>query len=533
MVAQGRIRRFETVPNREDRNSNRLWKQNMVATTGFDEQYTVDNLNRLTQMKRGTLNGSHVIPGTPVKQQDWGLDPVGNWNKFGQDVSGTTVLDQTRATSTVNEITSIGTGTGGLPVWATPTYDAAGNMTGFVKPSNLAANLTGVYDAWNRLVAVKDGANFVTAYAYDGLRRRVVKKFYVGGTLKETRDFYLSDQWQVLSEVVGGVVDKTYAWGLRYVDELLWRDDPKYGRLYAMQDANFNCTAICDTSGSVVERYQFDPYGNRVVLNPSWSVISASAYDWAVAHQGLMLETDVGLYNCRNRVYSPLLGVWLQRDPLEYTDNSNLYIYLDDNPIVYTDSFGANIQPIMVCGPPPPPPEGITCVLTSDTLEQCLSCCVYNPGNGEVSWLPCAEMCFRRDWTKPLFPQPGTTPGGGGGGLNPRPWTPDYSCQELVSQLAWGAWGDHLDGNDKFQHCYTSCRLSQSCGRALAGLLGTLREHVSWMKDDSQLDLVANEKGIYCAGHECKSSGYVQPNADCCKHCCSQSYPPRGPDQPY
>lgn len=323
-----------------DRNSNRLWKQNMVATTGFDEQYTVDNLNRLTQMKRGTLNGSHVIPGTPVKQQDWGLDPVGNWNKFAVETAGTAVLDQTRAASTVNEITSIGTGTGGLPVWATPSYDAAGNMTGFVNPAKLTANLTGIYDAWNRLVAVKDGSSFVAAYAYDGLRRRVVKKTYTGGTLKETRDFYFSDQWQVLSEAVGGKADKTYAWGLRYVDELLWRFDSSWKRIYAMQDANFNCTAICDSSGAVLERYQFDPYGNRVVLNASWSVISASAYDWTVAHQGLMIETDIGLYNCRNRVYSPLLGVWLQRDPIGYSDGMNLYEYVRSSPIAHVDSQG-------------------------------------------------------------------------------------------------------------------------------------------------------------------------------------------------
>jgi RHS repeat-associated protein len=323
-----------------DRNSNRLWKQNMVATTGFDEQYAVDNLNRLGQMKRGTLNGSHVIPGTPVKQQDWGLDPVGNWNKFTEDASGTAVLDQTRTASTVNEITSIGTGTGALPVWATPAYDAAGNMTGFVNPAKLTANLTAIYDAWNRLVAVKDGASFVAAYAYDGLRRRVVKKSYSGGSLKETRDFYFSDQWQVLSEAVGGAVDKTYAWGLRYVDELLWRFDSAWKRSYAMQDANGNCTAICDTSGAVQERYQYDPYGNRVVLNPSWAVITSSAYNWDVAHQGLVLETSIGLYDCRNRLYVPSLGVWIQRDPQGYGSGSNLYEYLLSNPLIYLDPLG-------------------------------------------------------------------------------------------------------------------------------------------------------------------------------------------------
>ena len=52
-----------------DLDSNRLWKQNTVGT-GKDEYYTYDNLNRLTDMQRGTLNGSYTgITGTPVNEQ--------------------------------------------------------------------------------------------------------------------------------------------------------------------------------------------------------------------------------------------------------------------------------------------------------------------------------------------------------------------------------------------------------------------------------------------------------------------------------
>ena len=48
-----------------DRNSNRLWKQNMVAVTGFDEQYAVDNLNLLRDVKREVKAGrrGRFIPG--------------------------------------------------------------------------------------------------------------------------------------------------------------------------------------------------------------------------------------------------------------------------------------------------------------------------------------------------------------------------------------------------------------------------------------------------------------------------------------
>ena len=35
--------------------------------------------------------------------------------------------------------------------------------------------------------------------------------------------------------------------------------------LYYMNDANFNVTALIDESGSVVERYSYDPYGSVTI----------------------------------------------------------------------------------------------------------------------------------------------------------------------------------------------------------------------------------------------------------------------------
>ncbi len=99
-----------------------------------------------------------------------------------------------------------------------------------------------------------------------------------------------------------------------------------------------------------------------VVLNASWTVISASAYDWAVAHQGLMIETDAGLYNCRNRVYSPLLGVWMQRDPEGYIDGMNLYEYVGGDPLSAADPLGLWEDP-MLDPPSPPAPQPLARII--------------------------------------------------------------------------------------------------------------------------------------------------------------------------
>ena len=46
-------------------------------------------------------------------------------------------------------------------------------MTTVPKPSSLTNGLTLKYDAWNRVVEVKDGATVVAKYEYDAAGRRV------------------------------------------------------------------------------------------------------------------------------------------------------------------------------------------------------------------------------------------------------------------------------------------------------------------------------------------------------------------------
>ena len=136
-----------------DRASSRLYRENTVAS-GKDEYYSYDDVNRLTVFDRGDLNANKdAISGTPVKEEDWGLDMTGNWTDFLQKTSGSTDLNQDRTHNPVNEITGI-TETVGT-AWVDPVHDKAGNMTTLPKPSSLATGLTCKWDAWNRLVEVK------------------------------------------------------------------------------------------------------------------------------------------------------------------------------------------------------------------------------------------------------------------------------------------------------------------------------------------------------------------------------------------
>ncbi|MFA6134456.1 MAG: RHS repeat-associated core domain-containing protein, partial [Phycisphaerae bacterium] len=60
----------------------------------------------------------------------------------------------------------------------------------------------------------------------------------------------------------------------------------------------------------------------------------------AVLYTGQVWDAESGLHNYRNRYYHPGLGRFLARDPAGYGDGMNLYAYVRNNPLRYTDPDG-------------------------------------------------------------------------------------------------------------------------------------------------------------------------------------------------
>ncbi len=310
-----------------DRNSNRTSRDNLV-NTAFGELYSYDGFNQLASFDRGTLNGTKTgLTGSASRSQDWDYDALGNWDSLTTDGGS----PQTRTHNKQNEITAVSGAT-------TPTFDANGNMT---------KDETGkqfVYDAWNRLVTVKNsGGTTLKTYGYDGLNRRVSET--ASGT---TTDLFYSANWQVLEEKVGSNTSKRYVWSPVYVDALILRDRDTDAngtldeRLWVQQDANWNVTALVNGSGTVVERYGYDPFGAVTVYDSNYTVRGGgSSYGWQYLHQGGRLDSVSGLYHFRNRDYSATLGRWVSVDPIRFAGGDvNLYGYLGNGPTNVVDPSG-------------------------------------------------------------------------------------------------------------------------------------------------------------------------------------------------
>ena len=350
------------------------------------------------------LTGTPVIvSGTLAFHETWNLDPTGNWTAYTQDATGagTPTLAQSRDANRVNEITEIAATTG--PSWIVPQYDPAGNMTRIPQPLNLSAAYDAIWDAWNRFIQLSDGDRTVEQNSYDGLTRRISRGSnfldwditsidwttftlteWQAFTLDEWssfelapepisplapcgrgvggegphrrrlrsgalsyRHYYYSSQWQILEERTAPaptVAGRQFVWGLRYIDELILRDRSVNGvlneRLYALQDANWNVTSICDPTGIIQERYAYSAYGVVQFLDANLNALASSAYSWETLYCGYRYDAAVGLYLARNRRLNSALGCWVSRDQPASGRPGEEYAYSASSPVSATDPSG-------------------------------------------------------------------------------------------------------------------------------------------------------------------------------------------------
>ena len=321
-----------------DRNSNVLYRNNLVNTS-FGELYHTsagsdqtgyDPLNRLTAFSRGTLvasgnNGTTLdqISGTPKATNSWSLDALGNPTVIGSVAQNFNPQDQ---------ITSI-TGK------TTPIYDANGNMT------RDEAGHTYIYDAWNRMVSAYNGTNAETII-YDADNRR--PGLNICGTT--VTDSYYTTSWQDIEDDVvtygcgGGTTKSTYVWSQSYIDDMVARDSSfnsgPVTRVYAEQDANHDTTSLVSSTGTALERFIYDPYGTRTVLNPgSWST-TGDSQSWLFGFQGGRLDLTSGKINFRHRDLDTVTDTWMEKDPIGYAAGTNPYQFDGSSPPMSVDPGG-------------------------------------------------------------------------------------------------------------------------------------------------------------------------------------------------
>ena len=283
--------------------------------------YLYDNLHQVTQVWYGA---DATDPSSVVNYDSWqqhNLDKLGNRLTTQEDSVTTTYLPHNgqQLTNPMNRYEEVDGNT--------LTYDLRGNT--LTDGSN-----TYQYDILNRQTSM-NGAGGTAQYIYDALGRRVAKT--VDGV---TTYFIYDTQYQVLEERASdNTVLARYTYG-QNVDEPLTmeRDGQTY---FYHRDALGNITEMTNVTGTLVERYEYDVYGQATIFDGAYNPLSASTIGNAYLYTGRRYDVESGNYYYRARYYQPTLGRFLSEDPLGFSaGDMNIYRYVSNRPTSMIDPTG-------------------------------------------------------------------------------------------------------------------------------------------------------------------------------------------------
>src|SRR6266404_2003125 len=195
-------------------------------------------------------------------------------------------------------------------------------------------------------------------FGYDPLGR-CVKRWVSdsGDVYSNPATYFHYDGWNLLQEGNNAWgPSRVYVHGNR-MDEVVWSYNTFTGdQAFHHYDARGHCTLLTDSSGSILEQYEYDAFGWPYFYDANGN--SIGAYDpvqnlWEGYSQfgnrflftGREWIADLKLYDYRNRMYQPELGRFLQPDPKEFAAGDyNLYRYCHNDPVNKSDPFGDDAE---------------------------------------------------------------------------------------------------------------------------------------------------------------------------------------------
>jgi len=279
--------------------------QRLSATenSGRAVSYSYDAVARLT-------NETIANDPTPAKNGalTYSLDAVGN-----RLARTSTLAAISSTTSTYNANDRLNS----------DSYDANGNTTS-------ADGKTYAYNFENRIKSMNAGALTVT---YDGDGNPVAKTIAGVTTRYLVDDLNPTGFSQVIEEVVGSSVQRTYTYGTGLVSQ---KQLSSGQTSFFGTDAHSNVRLLTNTAGTVTDTYDFDAFGNLI------SATGATLNDYL--YSGERFDSDLGAYHLRERDYNPQRGRFLTSDPFAgYIDlprTLHKYLYVGVDPINFIDPSG-------------------------------------------------------------------------------------------------------------------------------------------------------------------------------------------------
>ncbi len=298
-------------------------REAVTSWDGSDTRYDYDPISRLTQAS--TTNTAGAV----TREHGYTYDKVGNLTQ--EALTGTAVADETRtqAYNAANELCWSATGSHAPDCASAPSgatsygYDAAGNL------ESASSGLSADYSLRNHTIAITPPGS-TTAIDMEYTDATQDRRILAGDTRMAYNQLGLSSQ--------GPTNGSQASWFVRDPNGTLvaMLNSNNNGDLYYLLDAQGSIVATTDTTGALVRRYAYEPYGEEI--NPN----STDANPWRYASG--YYDTATGMLKFGTRYYMPHLTRWTQPDPVTGKPTNpmslNTYNYVGSNPINVIDPTG-------------------------------------------------------------------------------------------------------------------------------------------------------------------------------------------------
>lgn len=209
------------------------------------------------------------------------------------------------------------------------TYDQNGNM-------NSDGTNCYEYNEANQLSKVKNCSTnqAIAEYIYDYTGKRLVKKEYENGVLKQTI-YSPTDEYETKKLANGTTQNTTY---YKVNDEIVARKNPDGSKTYYHNDHLGSNSVLTDQNGEVVEKTTYEPFGE----------VKQGGTKSKFGYTGQEKDNETGLNYYDARYYDPHAYHFTQPDDITqnwYDPQSlNRYSYVKNNPIRYTDPTGHYLE---------------------------------------------------------------------------------------------------------------------------------------------------------------------------------------------
>jgi RHS repeat-associated protein len=323
---------------------------------GVLTSYGYNTLNRLTNMQSTCATGTGCgAPGTPLASYVYTLGAAGNRQSVAE-LSGRTVNygydDLYRLTS--ETITGAASQNGAISYQ----YDSVGNRlqrnstvaaipaTGLLNYDANDRTSTDPYDANGNLLNGGVGSNTYdfenhlvaaggVALVYDGDGNRVQEAVAGVTTSYLVADQNLTGYAQVMDELQGGAVSRTYSYGLELINERQNIGGTPTTSFYGY-DGHGSARFLTSSTGAVTDTYDYDAFGSLL------SSTGTTPNNFRFA--GEQFDPVLGIYYNRARYYDQRQGRFWTMDTFEGRNADPLsvhkYLYSSADPVDRVDPSG-------------------------------------------------------------------------------------------------------------------------------------------------------------------------------------------------